>query len=116
MDKTRVMLSKLRSVKVLAGRKDLRDYRGARVKRTEVTAIGCISANGRYLISMVIWPATTHRSNWTTFAIPGWHYALSESGYTYSQTPVTAEAFTSLHDLILERDARTLDYTEKQSL
>jgi hypothetical protein len=31
-------------------------------------------------------------------------------------TPVTVEAFTSLHDLILERDPRTLDYTEKQSL
>lgn len=31
-------------------------------------------------------------------------------------TPVTAEAFTLLHDLILERDAHALDYTEKQNL
>lgn len=34
-----------------------RDYRGARVKRTTVTAIKCISANGRSLLPMIIWPA-----------------------------------------------------------
>jgi hypothetical protein len=34
---------------------------------------------------MIIWPATTHRSNWTTFPTPGWHYACSESGYTDSK-------------------------------
>jgi hypothetical protein len=28
-------------------------------------------------------------------------------------TPVTAEVFTSLQDLILERDAHALDHTEK---
>lgn len=49
-----------------------------------VTAIECISANGRYLNPMIIWPATTHRSNWTTFETPGWQYACSESGYTNS--------------------------------
>ena len=54
MDETGVMLSMLGSIKVLAGRKDLRDYRGARVKRTVVTAIECISADGRYLKPMVI--------------------------------------------------------------
>ncbi len=32
---------------------------------------------------MNIWPAGTHRSNWTTFPTPRWHYACSESGYTY---------------------------------
>jgi len=31
---------------------------------------------------MIIWPASTYRSNWTTFETPGWHYALHESGYT----------------------------------
>lgn len=82
MDETGVMLSKLGSVKVLVGRKDLRDYRGARVKRTVVTAVECVSADGRYLNPMVIWPAATHRSNWTTFPTPRWHYAFSESGYT----------------------------------
>jgi hypothetical protein len=55
------------------------------VKRTMVTAIECISANGRSLLPIIIWPATTHQSNWTTFPTPGWHYACSESGYTDSK-------------------------------
>ena len=63
IDETGVMLSMLGSIKVLVGRKDLRDYRGARVKRIVVTVIECISADGRYLDPIVIWPATTHRSN-----------------------------------------------------
>ena len=33
----------------------------------------------------MIWPAATHRSNWTTHPTPGWHYACSESGYTDSE-------------------------------
>jgi hypothetical protein len=49
MDETGVMLSMLGSVKVLVGKDDMRDYRGARVKRTTVTAIECISGDGRYL-------------------------------------------------------------------
>ena len=61
------------------------DYRGVGIKRTMVTAVKCISANGRSLLPMVIWPATTRRSNWTTFPTPGWHYACSESGYTDSK-------------------------------
>ena len=63
MDETRVMLSMLGFVKVLVGKDDKRNYRGARVKRTLVTAIECISANSRYLDPMIIWPATTYRSN-----------------------------------------------------
>jgi len=63
MDETGVMLSMPGSVKVLVGKDDTRDYRGARVKRTTVIAIECISINGRYLKPMIIWPATTHRSN-----------------------------------------------------
>ena len=63
----------------------LRLIRGAAVKRTTVTAVECISANGRSLLPMIIWPATTHRSNWTTFPTPGWHYACSESGYIDSK-------------------------------
>jgi hypothetical protein len=84
MDETGVMLCMLGSVKVLIGKDDLRDYRGAGIKRTMVTAIKCISANGRSLLPIIIWPATTHRRNWTTFPTPGWHYACSESGYTDS--------------------------------
>ncbi|KAF2786345.1 hypothetical protein K505DRAFT_412019 [Melanomma pulvis-pyrius CBS 109.77] len=44
IDKTGVMLSMLNSVKVLVSKDDLRGYRGARVKRTIVTAVECISA------------------------------------------------------------------------
>jgi hypothetical protein len=84
MDETGVMLSMPGSVKVLAGREGKRNSRGARVKRTMVTAIECISADGRYLNPIIIWPAATHRSNWTTFPTPGWQYACSESGYTDS--------------------------------
>jgi hypothetical protein len=85
MDKTRVMLSMPSSVKVLVGKDNKRNYRGARVKQTSVTAIECISANSRYLDPMIIWPATTYRSNWTTFPTPRWQYAYSESGYTNSK-------------------------------
>lgn len=67
MDETGVMLSKLGSVKVLVATNDVRDYRGTRVKRKMVTAVECISADGRYLKPMIIWPASTHRANWTTF-------------------------------------------------
>ena len=81
----------LGSVKVLVGKDDARDYRGARVKRTTVTAIECISGDGRY---MNIWPAPTHRSNWTICPTPGWHYACSDSGYTDSQ--ITMEWLQSI--------------------
>ena len=84
MDETGVMLSMLGSVKFLVGKNDKRKHRGARVKRTTVTAVECIGADGRYLNPMIIWPATTHRSNWTSFPTPGWHYACNESGYTDS--------------------------------
>ncbi|XP_014553202.1 hypothetical protein COCVIDRAFT_80242, partial [Bipolaris victoriae FI3] len=85
MDETGVMLSKLGSVKVLVGKDDRRDYRGASTKRTMVTAVECISADGRALLPLIIWPASTHRSNWTTYPTPGWHYAFSESGYNDSK-------------------------------
>ena len=85
MDETGVMLSMLGSVKVLVGKDDARNYRGAGVKRTMVTAIECISADGRSLLPLIIWSASTHRSNWTTYPTPGWHYACSESGYTDSK-------------------------------
>lgn len=71
MDETGVMLSMLLSVKVLVSKADLRGYRGARVKRTVVTAIECISGDDRYLKPMIIWPASTHRANGTTFPTPG---------------------------------------------
>ena len=60
MDETGVILCMLGSVKVLVGKDDPRDYRGAGIKRTMVTVIECISANGRSLLPMIIWPASTH--------------------------------------------------------
>ena len=77
MDETGVPLSMLGSVKVLIGKDDIRDYRGAGVKRTMVTAIKCVSANGRSLLPLVIWLALTYRSNWTIYLTPRWHYGHS---------------------------------------
>jgi hypothetical protein len=72
IDETRVMLSMLGSVKVLISKDDTRYDRGARVKRTTVPAIECISTDGRYLNLMIIWLATTCRTNWTMFPTFGW--------------------------------------------
>ena len=54
MDETGVMLSMPGSVKVLTGRDGKRNSKSARVKRIMVTAIECISADGRYLNPMII--------------------------------------------------------------
>jgi len=62
MDETGVTLSILNSLKVLVHKNELKNYRGAGVKRTMITAIECISADGRYLHLLIIWPAATHRS------------------------------------------------------
>ena len=63
IDETSVMLFILSFVKVLVSKHDKRDYRGARVKRITVTAIKCISGDGKYLNPIIIWPASTYRSN-----------------------------------------------------
>ena len=84
MDEMGTMLSMLNSVKVSVCKDDTRGYRGARVKRTIVTAIECISADGKCLKPMIIWPAATHRNNWTIYPTPGWLYACSESRFTDS--------------------------------
>jgi hypothetical protein len=54
IDETRVMLSMPGSVKVLVSKHNERDYKGARVKRITVTAIKCISGDGKYLNPMII--------------------------------------------------------------
>jgi hypothetical protein len=96
MDETGVMLSMLGSVKVLVGKDDRRNYRGGGVKRTMVTAVECVSADGRALLPLIIWPASTHRSNWTTHKTPGWHYAHSENGYNDSK--ISLEWLTRVFD------------------
>ncbi|KAK7186082.1 hypothetical protein PSPO01_07894 [Paraphaeosphaeria sporulosa] len=54
MDKIGVMLSKLGSVKVLVGRDDLRDYRGAGIKSAIVITRECISTDGRSLLPLIV--------------------------------------------------------------
>ena len=82
MDETGVLLSVMGSLKVLVGSKELRKYRGTAVKRTNITAVECISADGRHLDPIIIWPAATHRSNWTAHLPRGWHFACQKKGYT----------------------------------
>jgi hypothetical protein len=53
MDETGVLLSVLNSLKILTGNNGL-DYRGAGVKRTLITAIEYISADGRSLHPLII--------------------------------------------------------------
>lgn len=86
----------LGSVKVLVSKDDLRVYRDAGVKPTTVTAIECISADGRSLLPLIIWQASTHRSNWTTYPIPGWHFAHSENGY--NDSTISLEWLTRVFD------------------
>ena len=54
IDKTRIMLSILGSIKVLVGKDNIRDYYSIRVKHTIVTIIEYISTNSRYLDPLVI--------------------------------------------------------------
>jgi hypothetical protein len=63
MDKIGVMLCMLSSIKVFLSKDDLQDYKGIGVKRIIVTAIECISISSRFLLPMIIWLATTYRSN-----------------------------------------------------
>jgi DDE superfamily endonuclease len=84
MDETGTMLYKLNSVKVVVGKDDLRGYRGAEINRETITAIECVSGDGKLLHPMIIWPGASYRAKWTTYRTPGWRYAYSESGYTDS--------------------------------
>lgn len=88
MDETGVQLSvPQRSMKMLIDRDQVRQKvtRRAGVQRTQITAVECISASGQALPPLIVWPACTHRENWTTYPTPGWHFALSSSGYVNSK-------------------------------
>lgn len=54
IDETGVILYMLGSIKVLISKDDPRDYRGAGVKRTIVTAIEYISVSSRSLLLIII--------------------------------------------------------------
>lgn len=82
MDETGVQLANLRALKVLLGRDALKKIRGAGVNRELITVIECIRADGGSLSPYVIWPAASHRSNWTLHPTPGWHFDHTKTGYT----------------------------------
>src|SRR2546421_3686291 len=96
MDETGILLSVLTPRKVLLHRNDLRRCRGAGSKRTLVRAMECISADGRCLGPLIIWPTSTLRSDWTNHPTPGWHFACSPSGY--SNRDIVLEWFRRLFD------------------
>jgi hypothetical protein len=83
MDETGVQLSVQKSLQVLVRTSSV-IIGGAAVKRTLITAIECIRADGEslYLDPLIIFPAATHRSTWTVHRTPGWHFGHSETGYT----------------------------------
>jgi len=96
MDETGNLLSNLTSRKYVLHAADRRKYRGATIKRQLVTTIECISAAGEYLSPLVIWPAATQRSDWTTHSTPGWHYACSPKGY--SNTTIILDWYRQVFD------------------
>ena len=95
MDETCVLLSVLNSLKVLVTSKELRKYQGVAVKRTNITAIECISADGRHLDLLLIWPAATHRSTWTTRLPKSWQFARQKN---YTDTEISLHWLRHLFD------------------
>jgi hypothetical protein len=63
MDETGVMLSVLGSSKYLVSAEMQKTHRGAGSKRTLITAVECISADGRSLPPLIIFPGVDLRSN-----------------------------------------------------
>ncbi len=51
-----------------------------------MTALECISADGRCLDPLIIWPAATLRSDWSLHPTPGWHFGCTETGYSNGKT------------------------------
>jgi hypothetical protein len=85
MDETGVLLSDLNTVKVIVSSSDARRNRGVGLRRTMITAVECISADGRCLAPLIIWPGKTLRATWVSHDTPGWHYACNETGYMNSK-------------------------------
>jgi hypothetical protein len=84
IDETGVLLNVLSSLKVLVSKEDLTNYRGAGVRRILITAIECISADGRFLAPLICL-AYFHTSEHLDHPPPGWHFACSKTGYTDTQ-------------------------------
>jgi hypothetical protein len=84
MDETGVLLSVLGSSKYLISSDIVKDHRGAGVRRTLITGVECVSADGRSLPPLIIFPGSTLRSNWVCHDAPDWHFACSKKGYMNS--------------------------------
>jgi hypothetical protein len=84
MDETGVMLSVLGSSKYLVSAEMQKTHRGAGLKRTLITAVECISADGRSLPPLIIFPGVDLRSNWVCHEAPDWQFACSKKGYMNS--------------------------------
>ena len=84
MDETGVMLSVLGSSKYLVSAEMQKTHRGAGSKRTLITAVECISADGRSLPPLIIFPGVDLRSNWVCHEAPDWQFACSKKGYMNS--------------------------------
>lgn len=86
MDETGTRLSVPTSRKYVVGRHDTEDVTGPKVNRIQVTALECISMGGRSLNPLIIWLASTPRTDWHLHPTPGWHYGCTESGYSNHTT------------------------------
>ena len=81
MDETGVLLSVLGSSKYLVSTDMEKTRRGTSSKRTLITAVECISADGRSLPPLIIFPGADLRSNWVCHRAPDWRFACSKKGY-----------------------------------
>jgi hypothetical protein len=70
MDETGVLLSVLGSSKYPVSAEMPKTYRGTDTKRTLITAVECISADGRSLPPLIIFPGVDLRSDWFCYEAP----------------------------------------------
>jgi DDE superfamily endonuclease len=96
MDETGNLLSNPTSRKYVLHTDDRRRHRGVTIKRQLVTTVECIPAKGKPLSPLVIWPAATQRSDWTTHSTPGWHYTCFPKGY--SNTAIILDWYRQVFD------------------
>lgn len=85
MDETGVLLSVLGSSKYLVNAEMPKTHRGSETKRTLITAVECISADGRSLPPLIIFPGVDLRSNWVCHEAPDWQSTCSKKGYMNSE-------------------------------
>jgi hypothetical protein len=84
MDETGVLLSVLGSSKYLVSAEMHKSHRGTDSKRTLITAVECISADGRSLPPLIIFPGVDLRNNWVCHDAPDWQFSCSKKGYMNS--------------------------------